>query len=39
MGDCNSEASEVYTWMETQGLTDKICNLHDYSYEPITYQQ
>ena len=28
MGDYNSEASEVNTWMETQGLTNKICNLN-----------
>ena len=30
MGDCNIEASEVNKWMETQGLTNKICNLHGY---------
>ena len=30
MGDWNSEASDVNTWMETQGLTNKICNLHEY---------
>ena len=38
MEDCNSEASEVNTWMETQVLTNKICNLHGHSNAPITYQ-
>ena len=39
MGDWNSEASEVNTWMETYGLTNKICNLHGYLKSPITYQR
>ena len=39
MGDCTSSESEVNTWMETQGLTNTICNLYGYSNAPITYQQ
>ena len=39
MGDCNSEVLEVNIWMETQGLTNKICNLHGYSDSLITHQQ
>ena len=39
MGDWNSEASEVNTCMETQGLTNKICDIHGYSDALITYQQ
>ena len=39
VGYCNSEVSEVSTWMEIQGTTNKICNLHGYSDAPITYQQ
>ena len=35
MGDYNSEASEVNTWMETQGLTNTICDLNRYSGDPI----
>ena len=30
MGDWNSKALEVNTWMETQGLTNPICYLHGY---------
>ena len=39
MGDWNSEASEVSTWMEAQGLTNRICNFHGYSNATIKYQQ
>ena len=39
MGDCNIKASGVNTWMKTQGLTNKIMNIHKYSNNPITYQQ
>ena len=39
MGDCTISESEVNTWMETQGLTNTICNLYGYSNAPITYQQ
>ena len=39
MGDWNSEALEVNIWMETQGLTNAICNIHRYSDYPITYQR
>ena len=39
MGDWNSEALEVKKWMGTQGLANTICDLHGYSYAPITYQQ
>ena len=39
MGDWKSEASEVNIWMETQGLTNTIWNLHIYSNAPITHQQ
>ena len=39
MGDWNSEALEVNIWMETQGLTNKICNLHGCSDSTITYQR
>ena len=35
---CNSEASEINTRMETQGLNNTIFNLHGYSDAPITYQ-
>ena len=30
MGDWNSEALEVNTWMGIQGLANTICNLHGY---------
>ena len=30
MEDWNSEASEVNTWVETQGLINTIFNLHGY---------
>ena len=39
MGYWNSEASEVKIWMETQGLTNEIFNLHGYSDALITYQR
>ena len=39
MGGWNSEVSKVNVWMETQGLTNKICYLHGYSDVPITYQK
>ena len=39
MGDWNSEASEVNIWMETQGLTNTIFNLHRYFNYPIKYQR
>ena len=39
MGDWNGEASEVNTWMESQGLNNKIRNSHGYSDFPITYQK
>ena len=39
VGDCNSEASEVKTWMETKGLTTIIFNLHRYSDDSITHQR
>ena len=39
MVDWNSEALEVNTCMETQGLNNKICNIHGCSDAPITYQQ
>ena len=39
VGDCNSEASEVKTWMETKGLTNIIFNLHRYSDDSITHQR
>ena len=35
MGDWNSEALEVNTWMETQGLTNTICDLNRYSGDTI----
>ena len=39
MGDWNSEALEVNTWMETQAITNTICKIHGYLNAPITYQQ
>ena len=39
MRDWNSEASEVNTWMETQGLTNTIFNINRYLDDLITYQQ
>ena len=39
MGDWNSEALEVNIWMETQGITNTIYDLHGYSYALITYKQ
>ena len=39
MGDWKSGVSEVNTWMESQGLTNKIWNLHGYSDSTIKYQQ
>ena len=39
MGYWNSESPEVNTWMEKQGLTNTICNLHRYSKSPITHQR
>ena len=39
MEDCNSEYLEVSPWMEIQGLTNTICDLHGYSDALITYKQ
>ena len=39
MGEWNSETSEVNPWIETQGLTNAICNLQDYSNSTIKHQQ
>ena len=39
MGDWNSRALEVNTWIETQGLTNTICDIHSYSDILITYQR
>ena len=39
MGDLNSEVSEVNKRIEKNVLTNKICDIHGYSDDPITYQQ
>ena len=38
MGDWNSESLEVKKWMETQVITNTICNIHGYSDASITFQ-
>ena len=39
MGYWYSESQQINTWIETQGLTNTICDLHRYTDAPITYQQ
>ena len=39
LGDWNSEALYMKTWMEKNGPTNTILNLHGYSYFLITYQR